>query len=211
MRLPNNLRSLFRSDTTRSKIVRNVLWAVIGKVITLLSTLFVGILVARYLGPEQYGLMNYVVSIVTLFSVFSTFGMTEIIIRELSRKDLPKEVILGTSFRLRIVLATVTLIILTIYLVLSYETAETTVMVIIYSSSLIFSCFDVIRHYFTSIVQNEYVVKSEIFRTLVGAIIKIVLLLVKAPLWAFVTALAIDFILLAGGKITEYRNEVGKI
>lgn len=211
MRILSSLHSLFQSDTTRNKVVKNVLWAVIGKVVTLLSTLFVGILVARYLGPEQYGLMNYVVSIVTLFSVFSTFGMTEIIIRELSRKDLPKEVILGTSFRLRIVLAMVALIILTIYLVLSNETAETVVMVIIYSSSLIFSCFDVIRHYFTSIVQNEYVVKSEIFRTLVGAIIKIVLLLVKAPLWAFVTALAIDFILLAGGYITAYRNEVGNI
>lgn len=77
MRLPNNLRSLFRSDTTRSKIVRNVLWAVIGKVITLLSTLFVGILVARYLGSEQYGLMNYVVSIVTLYSIFSTLALLE--------------------------------------------------------------------------------------------------------------------------------------
>lgn len=77
MRLPNNLHSLFQSNTTRSKIVRNVLWAVIGKVITFLSTLFVGILVARYLGSEQYGLMNYVVSIVTLYSIFSTLALLE--------------------------------------------------------------------------------------------------------------------------------------
>lgn len=95
------LKSQFHSDSTRGKVVRNVFWAVVGKVVTLLSTLFVGILVARYLGPEQYGLMNYIISIVGLFTVFSTFGTTDIIIRELSKKNVPKEVILGTSFLMR--------------------------------------------------------------------------------------------------------------
>lgn len=88
----------FKSNSTQGKIIRNVFWAVLGKVVTLLSTLIVGILVARYLGPEQYGLMNYAISVVALFGIFSTFGTTEIIIRELSKGDLPKEIILGTSF-----------------------------------------------------------------------------------------------------------------
>ena len=104
------LKSQFHSDSTRGKVVRNVFWAVVGKVVTLLSTLFVGILVARYLGPEQYGLMNYIISIVGLFTVFSTFGTTDIIIRELSKKNVPKEVILGTSFLMRIALAVIMII-----------------------------------------------------------------------------------------------------
>lgn len=203
--------AIIRSDSTRGKVVRNVFWAVVGKVVTLLSSLLVGILVARYLGPEQYGLMNYVVSIVALFGVFTTFGTTEIIIRELAKKDLPKEVILGTSFQLRLALALITIIGLVIYAYLAGETFEIAFMIMIYSSSLFFGCFDVIRYYFTSIVQNEYVVKSEIFRTLIGAIIKIVLLLINAPLWAFVIALAVDFFLLACGYITAYSKKVGKI
>ena len=99
----------FKSNSTTGKVVRNVFWAVTGKIVTLFSTLIVGIFVARYLGPEQYGLMNYVISIVTLFSVFSVFGTTEIIIRELSLKETEKETILGTSFLVRLGLAGFTL------------------------------------------------------------------------------------------------------
>lgn len=199
------------NNSTKSKVIRNVLWAIAGKAVTLLSTLIVGILVARYLGPEQYGLMNYIISIVTLFGVFSTFGTTEIVIRELSQKELPVETILGTSFLLRFGLAVITVLTIAVYLFFSGETVETSIMIIIYSSSLFFSCFDVVRYYFTSIIQNEYVVKSEIFRTLIGAGIKIVLLLIKAPLFAFVIALALDFALLASGYIVAYRSKVGNL
>ena len=201
----------FHISPTKAKILTNVFWAVTGKVVTLLSTLVVGIFVARYLGPEQYGLMNYVISIVTLFTVFATFGTTEIIIRELAKKELSKDVILGSAFVVRIGLAFVCLIAIGVYLFFSNETEETSVMILIYASSIFFSCFDVIRFYFTSIIENEYVVKSEIFRTLVGALIKVVLLLCHAPLIAFVAALAFDFLLLASGYTLAYRKRVDSI
>lgn len=201
----------FNSDSTIGKVIRNVFWAVTGKIITLFSTLIVGIFVARYLGPEQYGLMNYVISIVALFGVLSVFGTSEIIIRELSKSELPKEVVLGTSFFTRLGLAGIALLAICIYLYLASEDVSTSILVLIYSLSSIFSCFDVIRFYFTSIVQNEYVVKSEILRTLVGAGIKVILLLIKAPLWAFIAALTFDFVLLAGGYIVAYRKKVARL
>lgn len=201
----------FNSDSTKGKVVRNVFWAVTGKIVTLLSTLIVGIFVARYLGPEQYGLMNYVISIIALFGVLSVFGTSEIIIRELSKNELPKEIILGTSFLTRLSLAVITIFAIGIYLFLSDEDISTSILILIYSASSIFSCFDVIRFYFTSIVQNEYIVKSEIFRTLIGAGIKGVLLLIKAPLWAFIAALTFDFVLIAGGYIIVYRKKVSRL
>lgn len=198
-------------SSTKAKVLTNVLWAITGKIVTLLSTLVVGIFVARYLGPEQYGLMNYIISVVALFTVFATFGTTEIIIRELAKKDQPKDVILGSAFVVRLALAVVCLIAIGIYLFFSDETAETAIMIFIYASSIVFSCFDVIRFYFTSIVENEYVVKSEIFRTILGALIKTILLLCHAPLVAFVTALAFDFVLLSSGYTLSYRRKVGSI
>ena len=57
----------------KQKIVKNLFWAVAGKVTTLLGGLFVGIIIAKYLGPSQYGLMNYVVSYVFLFQTFALF------------------------------------------------------------------------------------------------------------------------------------------
>ena len=59
----------------KRKIVNNLLWATGGKVINLGGSLILGIIVARYLGPEQYGLMNYVISFAALFAILPEFGL----------------------------------------------------------------------------------------------------------------------------------------
>ena len=85
MSLIDKILSRYGVSETKIKVFRNLYWAVLGKVVTLLGGLFVGILVARYLGPEQYGLMSYVVSYVAVFQVFACFGMDNIEIREESK------------------------------------------------------------------------------------------------------------------------------
>lgn len=68
--------------------------------------------------------------------------------------------------------------------------------------------FSVIRNYFTSIVWNEYIVKTEISRTLIGAGIKVVLLLLHAPLVWFIAATLFDTVLIAGGYLISYRKKI---
>ena len=67
----------------QKKIFSNIIWSLGGKIINMASALLVGILVARYLGPENYGLMNYVISYVAIFTVLSNFGLDNSEIREL--------------------------------------------------------------------------------------------------------------------------------
>jgi O-antigen/teichoic acid export membrane protein len=199
----------FNLSGNRIKVFQNIFWAVLGKVVNIFSGLFVGILVARYLGPEQYGLMSYVVSYVTLFSIIATFGFDNIEIRELAKSHQSKEQILGTALCLRLFLAfcTINLILISVFL---FEADRFTLwMIVIYSFSLIFNTLAVIRNYFTSIVNNEYVVKTEIVRTIIGAGIKVVLLIAKAPLEWFVIAVTFDFFIIAVGYVYSYRKKIG--
>ena len=69
MSLINIIIGKLNLSPTKEKVVRNVIWAVIGKVVTLLGGLLVGIFVARYLGPEQYGLI-----IIRTTWLYSEFG-----------------------------------------------------------------------------------------------------------------------------------------
>lgn len=193
----------------KKKVFANVFWAMTGKIVNMGGALLVGILVARYLGPAQYGIMNYVISYVTLFTVISNFGLDDIEIRELSKKPDYKNQILGTSFRLRLGFATLSflLIILTLFI---FQTDQfTTIMILVYSLTLYTGNFNIVRNYFTSIVKNEYVVKSEISRTIIGAGIKIVLLWMKAPLEYFIIATFFDTLLVASGYCLSYRKIVG--
>lgn len=193
----------------RRKVVRNIYWAVLGKVVNILSGLLVGIMVARYLGPEQFGLMNYVISYVTLFSVLAAFGLDNIEVRELSKPGAAKETIMGSAFAIRLVFAVLTILLILLTLVLFESDRFTFAMVMVYSLMLIFNTLYVIRNYFTSIILNEYVVKTEISRTVVGACIKVFLLLNHCSLAWFIVASTFDFALVAGGYLYSYRKHGG--
>lgn len=192
-------------------IMHNLFWAVLGKVVTLMGSLFVGIIVARYLGPEQYGLMNYVVSYVTLYQTLALFGLDNIEVREEAKGETPYTTIIGTAFGLKLMLGVATVVLAIATSFLMEADIRTTGLVAIYSLSIIANSSTVIRNYFTAIVQNEYVVKSEIARTLLGMTIKIVLLLNSAPLIWFVVAVMFDYVLLSIGYALAYHSKVGSM
>ncbi|MGM9746968.1 MAG: flippase [Paludibacteraceae bacterium] len=218
MNLIDKILSRMHLSETKQKVVRNLFWAVTGKVVSLLGTLLVGIFVARYLGPEQYGLMNYVVSFVALFQVFASFGMDNIEIREESKckgtgekgrvPGAEANTILGTAFGLRLIFAGITMLAVILTAWLFEADTFTKWMITLYSLSTIMNTFGVIRNYFTSIVWNEYVVKTEISRTIIGALIKVALLLLHAPLAWFIAAALFDTVLIAGGYLLSYRKQI---
>lgn len=208
MNLIEKITNLLHLSPTKQKVVSNIIWAVTGKVVTLLGGLLVGIFVARYLGPEQYGLMSYVISYVALFQVLASFGMDNIEIREESKSPEDKDRIIGTAFGLKIIFAVLTMGLVALTAWLFEADSFTHWMIILYSFSMVMNSFGVIRNYFTSLVWNEYIVKTEIVRTLIGAGIKVGLLLIEAPLVWFISATLFDTILIASGYIVSYRSKI---
>ena len=198
-------------SSTKGLIVQNLFWAIMGKFVNLLSGLLVGIIVARYLGPEQYGLMNYVLSYVFLFQTFAIFGLDSIEIREEARHQANFETIIGTAFGIKIITGVIFMILSIATSFVMEADSYTTILVAIYSFSIVLNSFSVIRNYFTSIVQNEYVVKAEISRCLLSMAIKIVLLLLHLPLIWFIVSYMIDFAFLASGYVVAYHAKIGKL
>lgn len=196
---------------TKQAIIQNLFWAVVGKVVQLLSGLLVGIIVARYLGPERYGLMNYVISYTFLFQAFSVLGLDQIEVREIAKGAMPFQKILGTAFGTRVGSALVFVALSIITSLLLDADVYTTSLVALYSLTIVMNSFNVIRNYFFAVVQNEYVVKSEISRTVIGIIVKIVLLFSNASLTWFMAAYAFDGVLLSLGYITAYKTKVGRL
>lgn len=201
----------FQFSETKKKVLSNLVWAVAGKTINLAGTLVLGIIVARYLGPEQYGLMNYVFSYVFLFQVLACFGLDNIEIREEAKAKIPYTIIIGTAFWLKMVFGVICILLSVGTAWIMSEDSYTIGLIAIYSIYIVFNGFVVIRNYFTSIVENKYIVISEIFRTFVGILIKVVLLLLNSDLTWFVVAFAFDWLLLAGGYLSSYRKKVGRL
>lgn len=205
------IRGIHKLSKTQSVIASNLFWAVLGKMTNLLSGLIVGIIVARYLGPEQYGLMNYVMSFVFLFQTFSVFGLDNIEIREESKTGSDYNKIIGTSFGIRLFTSLLCIILCISTCCYMEANVYTTELVAVYSLSIIFNSFVVARNYFYALVRNKYVVQVEIIRTLICMAIKILLLYIGASLMWFIIANVFDMLIVGMGYCVAYRNEIGKI
>ncbi len=77
---------------------KNTSWLLGEKILRMIVGLFVGIWVARYLGPEQFGLLSYVQSFVGLFSAIATLGLDGIVVREIVKDESRADELLATPF-----------------------------------------------------------------------------------------------------------------
>ena len=80
------------------KYFANTSWLMGERVLRMVVSLFVGIYVARYLGPEGFGLLSYTLSFVWLFSSLASFGLDDILVRELVQHPEQRNNLLGTVF-----------------------------------------------------------------------------------------------------------------
>ncbi|MFT7140382.1 MAG: O-antigen/teichoic acid export membrane protein, partial [Sulfitobacter sp.] len=81
----------------------NTLWLLLERVYRLAVGLGVAVWVTRYLGPENFGLLSYVQSLVFMFSALATLGLDSIVIRELVKHEDQRDELLGTAFVLKLV------------------------------------------------------------------------------------------------------------
>ncbi len=210
--LPVKLRRNLEQRRGLTNILNNITWLFFDKFIRLGVGLLVGVWIARYLGPEQFGLMNYALAFVALFTAVANLGLNGIVVRDLVQDPTNADTTMGTSFVLS-VLGGFSAFCLSL-LAISYARPDDELakfIVVLLSLLMVFKATDVVRYWFESQVQSKYVVWMENGIFLVFAAIKIVLIVAEAPLMAFIWALFAEGLLVATGLMIVYALQGGEI
>lgn len=204
--LPGFLARKFEGKLTLQKIVGNTGWLFADKIIRLGVGLFVGVWVARYLGPAQYGIFNYAQAFVALFAVFATLGLDGIVIRDIVRNPACREETLGSAFLLKLLGGALTLA-LTIAIISFIRPNDglTRLLVALIAAGTLFQAFDVVDFWFQSQVLSKFTVLARNSAFLVVSAVKVILILNHAPLTAFALAGLGEIILVAVGLVAAYR------
>ena len=172
-------------------------------------SLFVGIYVARYLGPERFGLLSYTLSFVWLFSSLASVGLDEILVRELVKSPEQRNNLLGTVFWLKVcgtlVMGT------TIALVLKYtvEDQQTYWMIALIALGFLFQVTNVVDFYFQSQVQSKFAVRAQVIQLILTSLFKIYLVWNQAELIWFAFALMLDQAVVAVLFLLVYHWKIG--
>jgi O-antigen/teichoic acid export membrane protein len=201
-----NLLNTLKTHPGVRKYSENIGWQFLEKGFRAILTLFVGIWMIRYLGPEKFGLLSYAQSVGMILITITGLGLDNIIVKELISGEANKEYLLGTSLLIRLLVALVLLICLSIVLLNTRSGTETNSLIFIISLCSIFSSFTLISNYFQSLVLSKYAVFASIFAFSIASIIKITLILLKAPLVAFAISNLIEYFLISVSLIYFYQK-----
>ncbi len=189
------------------KYFKNTSWVFAEKILRIFAAVFVGVWVARYLGPENLGILSYAQSFIGILLAFSTLGLNGILVRELVKSPEDKSILLGTSFILQTFGSFFLFVLLFIGISLSDNDAFTNKIIILLGVTTFFQSFNVIGLYFQSIVYSKVVVIGSLISLVISSTLKITLILSQAPLISFVYVLVFDSIIIAIGLIYFYINE----
>jgi len=203
--LLSQARQMFFSTNTRAKITTNVLWQTGDRFLRLGVGLFIGVWVARYLGPAQFGIFSYAVAYVALFSAFATLGLDKIAAKDIVNDSACALEVLGSSFALRI-LGGIFLCLLASVSILFIRPSNQIVQVLVLLLSLgtVFQAINVIDFYYVAIVQFKYSIIAKNIAFLLVSLIKTVLLITNRLTLIQLAYLAIIEILLAGIFLTFF-------
>jgi O-antigen/teichoic acid export membrane protein len=191
------------------KYVENAFWLIFEKGFSLFVGMVVGIYVARYLRPESYGLLNYSLSFVSIFSAFSTLGLDQIIVRELAKGPGRKDELLGTGFILKVVGSALLIVLMMVMLAFMDHSPFTNSLIMIIAAAEIFKGFEVINYFFQSKVLSKYVVQIQVLMNLLISVAKVGLVFIHAPLIWFAVIVVVGSILNAVGFIYAYQAREG--
>ncbi len=198
--------SKFKSRSGLRAIIANTGWLFADRILRMGASLVIGVWVARYLGVQQYGLFNYALAFVSLFSPIFTLGLDDVVVRHFVRQSSDKEEILGTTFWLKLLggIASVLLAVSTMFFLGENETLKIWLVAILGMAG-IFRAADTIEIWFQSQVQSKYTVIAKNAAFLLNSGIKIALILTKAPLLAFAWVTLAEYAMSAIGLLIVYQ------
>jgi O-antigen/teichoic acid export membrane protein len=205
--IPGNIKTKIDfSSNSFKKYLANTSWLFFERILRIAISFVVSIYVVRYLGPKDFGLYSYILSFSWLFASLSSLGLESISTREIVKHPDKKDEINGSVFFLRLVGSIVTIFLTGLTLFLIGEETHTAILILIASGSFIFHSFSVIEYYFRGTVEAKYNTYALSASVILSSTLKVIFIIIKAPLIYFVLAVVFEYFALAIGLVLVYHS-----
>jgi O-antigen/teichoic acid export membrane protein len=179
-----------------SRLISNSVWLFAEQFLRMALALATGVWIARYLGPERFGYLSFAIAMVGFVGSLTSMGMNAVVVREVSRAPAVGDCVFGTAFVIRALGAVAGVL---FCVGLSFWGSGERLLVAIIGLGLIFQAFDVLDLAFQVKRNARVSAWVRMAAAILSSAIKIVLILVSAPIYAFALAIVIELALCAAG------------
>lgn len=203
--LPLFLRRQVDNRPNLQRIIANTGWLTFEKVFRLGLGLLVSIAVARYLGPEKFGILSYAASLMLFLGAFVYLGLSGLVIRDLVRHPHEKDAILGSTFALKFAGSLLAYSVLAAVAFYGHANSIEMWVILIIGLTLFFRPFETIDFWFHAQTQAKFTVFAKSLAFVVASLGKLLLVLLAASLLAFALVTFLEITLAACFLVFIYR------
>lgn len=166
----------------------------ICKVLQSLIQLVVGMLSARYLGPSNYGLLNYASALTAVALPFVQLGFNETLVREYVANPRQEGKILGTALVMNMASAGCCIIGVTAFASAANSGEPATILVCaLYSTSLFFQAIEMVQYWFQARLLSKYASLAMLCAYAAASVYKLFLLAAAKNIYWFALAHAVEY------------------
>ena len=195
----------------KNRIFTNVSWILVCKIAQALLGLVVSMLTARFLGPANFGTINYAASLVSFCSPIALLGLNEILVQEFVQKPENAGQTLGSAVAMSIGSAILSIIGISSFAYITEAgTTETFIVCFLYSSILVFQAIELTQYWFQAKLMSKYTSIISLIAYVVVAVYRIFLLVTQKSVFWFAVANSLDACLIAIALIVLFKRKLGQ-
>lgn len=192
----------------QNRFYNNMSWMIISSIAQMLISIVINAITARYLGPANYGIINYVASFVTMFTPICQVGLYSIVVREVVTDKEHQGEIIGSALAIRVVLGLASAVAI-VFLVSLLKAGDKLYMLVgvLSSARLIFEASDIIKYWYQSQLQYKKVAIVSLIAYVIMSAYRVALLITNRNIVWFSFAFTLDIIVVALGLALIYITD----
>ena len=194
-----------------NRIIKNASWIIGCRIVQSFISMIIGIITARYLGPSNFGLINYANSFVTFFIPIMNLGLTNTLVQEMINDPDKEGEILGTSLGMCLTSAIMCIFGVSISTyILNPGEKETLIVCVLYSTILISQALEIIIYWFQTHLLSKISSVISIGTYFTVAIYKVFLLVSHKSVYWFALSQSLDCFLTGIALLAAYHLKKGQ-
>lgn len=150
-------------------------------------------LIARHLGPQDFGLLNYSIAFVALVASFTPLGLSGLVVRELVKYPEKKDRLLGSTLLLRFLTGIIAFCGVFLFINTNEDSHMANIILFIVSFKLLLDCFETFDLWFQSIVKSKYTAIAKIISLIAVSLVNIFLIYIDVGVVYFALVTTVEF------------------
>ncbi len=202
--------NIYNDRMINKKMFSNASWLVAERVYQMAINLILTMLTARYLGPSNYGLLNYTASFIAFFIPISTLGLEGVFVKELITHPNNEGMIIGSGLVMRIASSFISMVfIISIITIINPHDKLILILAAAQSLALLFRSFELIEFWYQSKLKSKIssIMKASAYT--ITALYKLMILLMNKNVVWFAFSITIELAIISLFSIISYHKYSG--